>query len=261
MIFGFLWRRSSFSSCNAQQVGLAACTFALLYLIALLCVSRSTSWDPGSWFFDPGTAYRPQYTTVRSVQAERFIVAAEAAPPFQWSKTQPEPPELCVENLSIAREGVDCLCTTVDSLLEGLSQQERDGIHLIVFLAQSDPVVHPATHQLWLKNLADEILGYGVSNEQLAHAVEMENDQALVREKGLFDYIYLLKACLRTNTSHIAMFEDDVKESCYACTAVSKATTLKVQQPLLAPAYLSRILRLLLPHSLLGNLSFDMQKE
>lgn len=123
MIFGFLWRRPGFSSCSARQFALATSAFAVLYLFALLCVSRSTSRHPGSWFFDPGTAYRPHYATVRDVQAERFIVGAESAPPFKRSIVL-ESPKLCVGIPSIARNGVDWI--TVGSLLEGLSQQERD---------------------------------------------------------------------------------------------------------------------------------------
>lgn len=57
--------------------------------------------------------------------------------------------------------------------------------------------------------MADEILGYNISEEQLAHVVVIETDQAFVREKGLFDCTYLLKECRRTNASHVATFEED----------------------------------------------------
>jgi hypothetical protein len=40
--------------------------------------------------------------------------------------------------------------------------------------------------------------------------VEMEQEKGLFREKGLYDYIYLLKPCEATGASHIAIYEDDV---------------------------------------------------
>jgi hypothetical protein len=210
MIFGTIRRRLSLSCCNPRHFFFAASVFVTLYLATLYWVSSATARDPGSWFFDPHIAYRPQYADRRSFQAESFITAAESGPPFQRSAQPEEPPELCVGVPSIARDGVDYLRTTIGSLLEGLSREERDGIHLVVFIAHSNPEKHPATHQLWLNNLADEILRYNVSKEQFDHVVEMESDRAFSREKGLFDYTHLLKACHRTNASHVAMFEDDI---------------------------------------------------
>jgi hypothetical protein len=220
MIFGTIRRPLSLLSCNSRRFFLATSVFVALYLATLLWVSRATARDPGSWFFDPHIAYHPQYTDRRSFQAESFITAAEPGPPFQRSARPEEPPELCVGVPSIARDGVDYLRTTIGSLLEGLSQEERDGIHLVVFIAHSDPEKHPATHQPWLKNLADESLGYNVSKEQFDHVVKMESDRAFSREKGLFDYTHLLKACHRTNASHVAMFEDDIlaMDGWYHCT-------------------------------------------
>jgi hypothetical protein len=81
---------------------------------------------------------------------------------------------------------------------------------LIVFIPHSDPEVHPAYNEPWLANLADEVLQYNVSKEHFDHIVEMEQEQGLSREKGLYDYTYLLKACEATGAPHIAMFEDDV---------------------------------------------------
>lgn len=210
MRFGSVLRRVNACSCNTRQLGLGACVFAVVYLIAIIYVRSVTSRDPGSWFFDPSTAYDPHYTTVRSHQAESFIVAASTAAPFHRSRHSEEPFRLCVGIPSIAREGVHYLRTTVGSLLEGLTQRERDGIHLIVFIPHSDPEVHPAYHEPWLANLADETLQYNISKEQFDHIVEMEHEQALFREKGLYDYTYLMKACHATGAPYIAIFEDDV---------------------------------------------------
>ncbi|KAK4498670.1 hypothetical protein PRZ48_009180 [Zasmidium cellare] len=46
---------------------------ALFVIIATLYVRNTSSRDPGSWFFDPETAYTQKYSAVRQWQAERFI--------------------------------------------------------------------------------------------------------------------------------------------------------------------------------------------
>lgn len=205
----FVHRLSAYCH-DIRNLGLCAGVFTAVYLLAVIYVRSVTSRDPGSWFFDARTAYNPGYTTVRSHQAESFIVAADTSPPFRRSKYSQEPLRLCVGIPSISREGAHYLRTTVGSLLDGLTQRERDGIHLIVFIPHTDPQVHPAYHQPWLENVADEILGYNVSKQQFEHLVDMEHEQALFREKGLFDYTYLLKACSSTAAPHIVIFEDDV---------------------------------------------------
>lgn len=210
MRLGHLFDRAIASSLNNRQLSLGICLFAAFYLIAVAYVRSAASRDPGSWFFDPRTAYDPQYSSLRSHQAESFIVAADTATPFHRSKQSGEPLRLCVGIPSIAREGVDYLRTTAGSVLEGLTPRERDGIHMIVFIPHSDPKVHPAYLAPWLANLADDIIQYNVSKQQLDHIVEMEHEQGLFREKGLYDYTYLLKACHATGAPYIAMFEDDV---------------------------------------------------
>ena len=210
MKLGHLFRQANSSFSGIHQLGPAAGIFTAIYFVALIYVRSITTRDPGSWFFNPRTAYAPSYRSVRSRQAESFIVSADTAAPFHRSTHSEGPPNLCVGIPSIARKGARYLRTTVGSLLEGLTPQERDGIHLIVFIPHSDPEVHPAFHEPWLANLADEVLQYNVSKEQFDHIVEMEQEKGLFREKGLYDYIYLLKPCEATGASHIAIFEDDV---------------------------------------------------
>lgn len=210
MKLSHLFRQARISLSGIHQLGPSACIFAALYVLAIIYVRSVTTRDPGSWFFNPNTAYQPSYSSVRSQQAESFIVSADTAAPFHRSQHIEGPPHLCVGIPSIARNGVRYLRTTVGSLLEGLTPQERDGIHLIVFIPHSDPGVHPAYHEPWLANLADEVLQYNVSKEQFDHIVEMEHEHGLFREKGLYDYSYLLKACEGTGAPHIAIFEDDV---------------------------------------------------
>lgn len=58
--------------------------------------------------------------------------------------------------------------------------------------------------------MADRVLLYNVTTAELDHLRELENEGGLFREKGLFDYVYLLKACQELGASHTIMVEDDV---------------------------------------------------
>lgn len=101
--------------------------------------------------------------------------------------------------------------TTVASLLEGLTREERDKIFLTVFIAETNASTHPAYQEAWLHNLADKILEYDLSPEKLEHFRNLEEDHSLVSEKMLFDYMYLMKDCFyKTEAPYIALFEDDV---------------------------------------------------
>lgn len=120
-------------------------------------------------------------------------------------------PLFCIGIPTLSRPTGDVyVCTTIGSLLAGLSPEERDAIHLMPFIAHSDPSRHSIYQEPWLRNVADQILTYGDADGlQLQHITEMEN-YTEIREKQVSDYTYMLDACLKANTSYIATFEDDV---------------------------------------------------
>jgi hypothetical protein len=186
---------------------LAGGTAAVSALIVVFYLYGISSRDPGSFFFDQNTAYARRYSSIRQEQAEHFIKIALTTPGHGRSAT---PVPLCVGIPSIARDNVRYLGTTVGSLLQGLSSEERDGIHLVVFIAHTEPSVHPTYQEAWLEHLTDEVLLYNLSQAELSHVKELEKDHALHREKGLFDYNYLLKRCYATGASNVAILEDDV---------------------------------------------------
>lgn len=173
--------------------------------------ARHISWrDPGSVFFDQLAAYKPIYSDVRLGQAERFLDTAADAPFLRDTALGSENISLCVGVASIARNGVRYLRTTTASLLEGLTREERNEIYSIVFLAETNPEDHPAYHESWLRNLADEVLLYDLPKEKMDHFKDLEEHTQLVSEKMLFDYMYLMKACHKTGAPYISLFEDDV---------------------------------------------------
>lgn len=183
----------------------------LFFVLAILGLRNVCARDPGSVFFQPTTAYQRRYSLVRQEEAERYIDRAstsESVKPSNHKASQEK--ELCVGIPSVGREGTRYLRTTVGSLLDGLSTEERSNIHLVVLIAHSDPFKNPEYHEPWLANAVDQVLLYEPS--QLEHVAAMEKDVG-GREKMLFDYTYTLKTCLNAGTPYIAMLEDDVLAS------------------------------------------------
>ncbi|THV95701.1 hypothetical protein D6D27_03088 [Aureobasidium pullulans] len=188
---------------------LTAVSFAFVYLTAIFYTRSIAYRDPTSAFFDPHRGYLPSYSAVRQDQAEAFIIASKTDLTRTRPKEQTHQKKFCVGIPSVARNGTTYLRSAVGSLLDGLSEQERNDIHLVVFIAQTDPSVHFAYKENWLHNLTDKVLLYDLPRKEMEHVIELEQT-GNSREKGLFDYTYLLRTCYAQGADHIAMFEDDI---------------------------------------------------
>lgn len=155
----------------------------------------------------------PAYSTIRQQEAEAFVAAsANNFTPLAGKPIDSFPmanKTLCIGIASVARKGTRYFRTTIGSLLEGLTAKEREDIYLLPFIAHTDPAEHPAYSETWLRNLSNEVLYYNLSHQIMTNVVRLEHE-GLVREKGLFDYTYLLKACYAKGLPYIAILEDDV---------------------------------------------------
>lgn len=182
------------------------CLLVVIFLLRNICDR-----DPGSIFFQPATAYQHDYSLIRQEQAERYINQSTTnGSVSSGNSVSGQEKQLCVGIPSVSREGTRYLRTTVGSLLEGLSPEERRNIHLVVLIAHSDPFANPEYHEPWLANLVDHVLLYEPS--QLDHITALEMDVGN-REKMLYDYTHTLKTCIDARTPYIAMLEDDVLAS------------------------------------------------
>lgn len=182
--------------------------FIVIYgLLAVYC-RLAFYRDPTSLFFDPSRAYRREYSSIRQRQAEKFIEGAAWTPFLRPDNSTP--PAVCVGVATVARDGERYFHTSVGGLLHGLTEAERQDMHLITFIAHTDPTAHPAYSERWLRNVADEVLTYDLPLEQLERLRDMEREKGVFREKGLYDYRYLLDACYRVGAANIIMVEDDV---------------------------------------------------
>lgn len=187
---------------------IAFLSFILFYTCALQYCRLNYYRDPTSFFFNPQRAYTESYSAVRRQQADSFIQSASKS---DFNKiTASSEPTFCVGVASVARDSARYFSTSVGSLLEGLTTEERKAIYLVLFIAHTDPQTHPEYAEPWVENVADRVLTYALPEDQLEYIRKLENDRGIFREKALFDYTYLLKACAAVEARYILMVEDDV---------------------------------------------------
>ncbi|KZF23560.1 hypothetical protein L228DRAFT_119672 [Xylona heveae TC161] len=213
MLFGVFGKRTN-SNLSIRSTSIyVLLVFLFLFLLAVHFVRIHCARDPTSWFFDPAEGYRPAYSSFRTDQANQFIdklpLDSAARQTSKGANGTSQGPNLCVGISSVPRKGARYLRPLIGSLLGDLTEEEREQIHLIVLIAQTDPHAHPAYSEGWLSTLADQILLYDFDDEQIAHLKKLEAEKGLMREKGLFDYRYLLKACYDVGAPYVAMLEDD----------------------------------------------------
>ena len=189
---------------------IALLIFGLCYLMAFSYCRTKCARDPTSFFFNPDLGYTPRYSATRQTTANSFVDVITKEVGQTNATDHLSKKKMCVGMASVARENARYFRTAVGSLLEGLSADERREIHLILFIAHTDPKVHPAYAEPWFWALPDQVLAYELTNDELEHIKQLEQDKGLFREKALFDYTYLLKACSKIDAPYVAMVEDDV---------------------------------------------------
>jgi hypothetical protein len=203
-----LLHRSSNTAMRAQTVSRALVAFFIIYVLLVIYCRLAFYRDPTSLFFDPSVAYQWQYSSFRQHQAEEFIDSASETGFLRSDNTTL--PSLCVGIATVARDGERYFRSSIGSLLQGLTEEERQDIHLITFIAHTDPTMHAEYSEPWLHNHADQVITYNLPPEQLEMLATMEKEKGVFREKGLYDYRYLLEECYRVGAANIIMMEDDV---------------------------------------------------
>ncbi|PYI25121.1 hypothetical protein BP00DRAFT_359259 [Aspergillus indologenus CBS 114.80] len=186
-------------------------TSALLWLIAYT-FCRLRFWrDPHSAFFNDRHVYEWRYSLYREHEGRRLITNHNTLAENSSSYTGAGPnPLICAAFLTVRREEENYLEASVGSLLEGLTPLERRALFLNVIFVDTDPSQHPSWGQNWVHRLADHVGSYqNISMDQFHHLQDLEKARNFY-EKGVFDYIHALEACMATNATYLAMFEDDI---------------------------------------------------
>ncbi|KAH7203199.1 region-domain-containing protein [Fusarium oxysporum] len=182
--------------------------------------------DPSSFFYDSGRAYETRYSDIRQRQADELLDIAEHFPEEELAKlplfnnianTIPRDSEksICVGIPSVTRERQQFLPRAVASLVQGLSLEQRQAIHIVVLLADDDPTSHPAFRKRWLDRLVDEVLLYGNSSTTDAsdryRSVASDHSYELSRNDRVHrDYATLMTACREQIAEYFALVEDDI---------------------------------------------------
>ena len=181
---------------------------AIVWLICVWCLYSVSARDPTSYFFNARKAYDRSYSLRREEEALRFIGSVN-------STNIPAPaaishPSMCIGVATVKRPALEqYVRATIGSVLEGLSDTERDEISLITLIANTDPNVHPIYHEPWLNAVSNKVLTYDLSGEDTSRLRQFEDD-GLPRNKSMYDYGLLLQSCLDTSADWITVIEDDV---------------------------------------------------
>lgn len=190
--------------------------FLIFYGLAILFFSHKSHRDPTSIFFDAKRAYKPSYSTDRVRQAQAFAKTAWLRSKTANQHDEDSIPPICV-GIASGRGDSRGLRTTVGSLLQGLSSEERKEVNLKVLIGHVDPSGHIAVGEPWLENTVDEVLFYNssLSATEIARITELEersreNDVDKASEKEVLDNTILLKACHASRSEYIAILEENV---------------------------------------------------
>jgi len=113
---------------------------------------------------------------------------------------------MCIGVITVSRKEEQYVRNTIGSLLEDLSAEERESIHLTLSIGHTNVSQHPIYTEKWVGTLPDKILEYRPEDvAKLEEWIENGNYQL----KSVFDYMYLLKDCHATGARYVAMIEDD----------------------------------------------------
>ncbi|KAL8951187.1 MAG: hypothetical protein Q9222_002817 [Ikaeria aurantiellina] len=182
--------------------------FAALWILTYQYCRFAYTRDPTSYFFDEARGYERHYSRSREQQANEFIdsVNGSTSIPLQ-SQTDLF---MCIGIATVARPSKKTYVgRTIGSLLQGLSDEERQSIYLMPLIAHTDPTDHPIRQEPWLTAVSNNVLEYEATPEDLAMLKLFENGHHYLN-KYLYDYSYLLQKCQETGAAWTAIVEDDV---------------------------------------------------
>jgi N-Acetylglucosaminyltransferase-IV (GnT-IV) conserved region len=168
--------------------------FSIFSLLLIQYFSHTSYRDPTSYFFDPSRAYTRIYSVDRSREADEFIQSASLL--HNAPHHSPQQPRMCIGVAIVTRKGEQYVRQTIGSLLEGLSEQDRDSIHLTIFIDHTIASQDPIYSEKWIETLPNKVLEYKSEDKaQVEGWVEDGNYQF----KSVFDYKYLLQDCYTTS--------------------------------------------------------------
>ncbi|KAG9500563.1 hypothetical protein J7337_009044 [Fusarium musae] len=193
--------------------------FWLMWFAALLWSYHNSYDDPSSFFYKSRIAFDRRYSALREKQVDAYL-EREIFPVAHKQRTEVQVDNefLCIGIPSINRTTSGFLAHTVGSLVDSLTPNERNQIHIVVLLADKDPTRHFAYGKDWLFGLADDVLVYSNDSKtqsKLNYKVLPHDVRGMGRsddrvENIRLDHSVLFEACRRRDPTYFALIEDDI---------------------------------------------------
>ncbi|KAG5752720.1 hypothetical protein H9Q69_007383 [Fusarium xylarioides] len=193
--------------------------FWLMWFTALLWSYHNSYDDPSSFFYKSRIAFNRRYSALREKQVNEYL-EREIFPVAHKQRTEVQVDNefLCIGIPSINRTTSGFLAHTVGSLVDSLTPNERNQIHIVVLLADKDPTRHFAYGKDWLFGLADDVLVYSndsKTDSKLNYKVLPHDVRGMGRsddrvENIRLDHSVLFEACRRRDPTYFALIEDDI---------------------------------------------------
>ncbi|CZR49312.1 uncharacterized protein FPRO_08948 [Fusarium proliferatum ET1] len=193
--------------------------FWLVWFTALIWSYHNSYDDPSSFFYKSRIAFNRRYSALREKQVDEYL-EREIFPVAHKQRTEVQVDNefLCIGIPSINRTTSGFLAHTVGSLVDTLTPNERNQIHIVVLLADKDPTKHFAYGKDWLFGLADDVLVYSndsKTDSKLNYKVLPHDVRGMGRsddrvENIRLDHSVLFEACRRRDPTYFALIEDDI---------------------------------------------------
>lgn len=202
----------------------------LVWLSLFLYFRKVSYFDPSSAFFRYDDAYRPLYSDVREKDADRFLAAIddsfksipETSPKFRLKASDGKSQHgdagkvpFCLGIPTLRREQGQYVSRTVASLVDSLTAEERELLHIVILMSDDDPTANTAFGQTWLHALVDSVLVHEGADASL---VAKNNYQTIPKlpantprdEHVRRDYVAMVAACRKRNAEYFILVEDDI---------------------------------------------------
>ncbi|KAK1753713.1 hypothetical protein QBC47DRAFT_47203 [Echria macrotheca] len=204
---------------------------AVSWVLLLLYCQRVFFDDPASYFFDPHGPRAQQLATARQAEVAAHIGAVVDLHNGTLPTGRPVPfinhwpKRVCVGIVSDSQKRKHdeaSLSRTLASLKAGLSDDEKDSMHIVVLLSARKAENHFAFGKSWLPRLADQVLVYrehgsGTNvSDGTYHEVEYQVNGGKpprgqsTAERTRLDQSVVMEACREMQASYMALVEPDV---------------------------------------------------
>ncbi|KAH6606109.1 glycosyltransferase [Trichoderma cornu-damae] len=121
----------------------------------------------------------------------------------------------CIGIPTLQRERAQFFARTAASLVDTLTSKERELIHIVVLLSDTDATVNSAFGQHWLHAIADTVIVHEDTPENLVadngyRTIPRHPKSAARDERVRRDYSVLSETCRRNEADYFILVEDDV---------------------------------------------------